>query len=234
MVQHSQLLSTLLVRRFMSTGPAAKFNRAAFPTSATATAVSRLTIRTPFASTLRPNLTGGAIPRTAGGYTLGGSTCRRSTILLSYTCSSSSGCEQCFSSRPRLLALRPKSSVRWDELPRERRDIVISPTSKRRLASSCQSLPRNAPGAFIDFAVNPTVTALSPLAAVVPFRLRPWRSHHLNLNTEGMLDVLSVDFARALKDLAATMNDLKRLSSLGDLPISLEKKSILTCPFSRL
>lgn len=52
-----------------------------------------------------------------------------------------------------------------------------------------------------------------------------------NLNTEGFLDVLSVDFSRALKDLATTMNDLKRLSSLGDLPITLEEKSILRVRF---
>lgn len=62
------------VRRFMSTAAetGSKYNRAAFPKSATATAVSRLTSRAPFASTLRPNLTGGALPRTAGGYSLGG------------------------------------------------------------------------------------------------------------------------------------------------------------------
>jgi hypothetical protein len=62
------------VRRFMSTTveTGSKHNRAAFPKSATATAVSRLTSRAPFASTLRPNLTGGAFPRTAGGYSLGG------------------------------------------------------------------------------------------------------------------------------------------------------------------
>lgn len=52
-----------------------------------------------------------------------------------------------------------------------------------------------------------------------------------NLNTEGFLDVLSVDFSRALKDLAATMNDLKRLSSLGDLPITLEAKSVIRVRF---
>lgn len=62
------------VRRFMSTTAETgnKYDRSSFPRSATAAAVSRLTTRTPFASTLRPNLTGGAIPRTAGGYSLGG------------------------------------------------------------------------------------------------------------------------------------------------------------------
>jgi hypothetical protein len=39
------------------------------------------------------------------------------------------------------------------------------------------------------------------------------------------LDVLSTDFARALRDLAAVMADLKKLSSgLGDLPIELQGK----------
>jgi hypothetical protein len=52
-----------------------------------------------------------------------------------------------------------------------------------------------------------------------------------NLNTEGFLDVLSVDFSRALKDLATTLNDLKRLASLGDLPITLEAKSTLRVRF---
>jgi len=92
------------------------------------------------------------------------------------------------------------------------------------------SMQRNALGAFIDFSVNPTVTALSPLGAALPFGSAMEQSA-LSLNTEGFLDVLSVDFSRALKDLAATMNDLKRLSSLGDLPITLEDKSIIRVRF---
>ena len=47
-------------------------------------------------------------------------------------------------------------------------------------------------------------------------------SHADHLNTDGLLDVLSVDFSRALKDLAAVLNDLNRLSALGDLPITYE------------
>jgi len=88
-----------------------------------------------------------------------------------------------------------------------------------------RSVPKSAPGSFIDFHINPTVTALSPLAAFA-FESVEQRSTP-SLNTEGFLDVLSVDFARALKDLAIIMSDLKRLSSLGDLPISLEEKSTL-------
>ena len=43
----------------------------------------------------------------------------------------------------------------------------------------------------------------------------------MTLNKPGMLDVLSGDFARALKDLASILGDLNRLASLGDLPISM-------------
>lgn len=94
--------------------------------------------------------------------------------------------------------------------------------------SKMQALPRHTPGSFIDFHVNPTITALSPLGA---FSFKTSTNESVTLNTDGFLDVLSVDFARALKDLAATMNDLKSLSILGDLPITLEQKSILRVRF---
>jgi hypothetical protein len=93
-----------------------------------------------------------------------------------------------------------------------------------------QSVAKNTPGSFVDFHVSPTVTALSPLGATFPFGSIREQSAP-TLNTDGFLDVLSVDFARALKDLATTMNDLKRLSTLGDLPITLEEKSILRVRF---
>jgi hypothetical protein len=91
-----------------------------------------------------------------------------------------------------------------------------------------QSLPKTAPGSFIDFSVTPVITAL--LGATFPSG-RSTEQSAPTLNTEGFLDVLSVDFARALKDLTVTLNDLKRLSTLGDLPITLENKTILRVRF---
>ncbi|PFH59249.1 hypothetical protein XA68_12620 [Ophiocordyceps unilateralis] len=89
---------------------------------------------------------------------------------------------------------------------------------------------RSAPGAFIDFHLKPTITALGPLAAAVanasdasvstddaPF-------YSATLHNDGLLDVLSADFKRALQHLTAVDDDLKRLSALGDLPIMLEGK----------
>jgi len=91
-----------------------------------------------------------------------------------------------------------------------------------------RSMTRSTPGSFLEFNITPTITALSPLG--VAFNSNVELSVP-TLNTDGFLDVLSVDFSRALKDLAVTLNDLKRLSSLGDLPISLEQKSILRVRF---
>jgi len=98
--------------------------------------------------------------------------------------------------------------------------------TKRKL----QSMPRRAPGSFIDFQVNPAITALTPLASILPFDVKV-AQETANLNTDGFLDCLAIDFSRALKDLAMTMKDLQRLSALGDLPISLESKSILRIRF---
>ena len=88
-----------------------------------------------------------------------------------------------------------------------------------------RSLPKATPGSRLEFAINPTITALTPLNTIVGYSM----SEHVqadHLNTEGLLDVLSVDFSRALKDLAAVLNDLKRLSALGDLPITYEGSSL--------
>jgi len=212
----------------MSTGPALKYNRAAFPKSATATAVSRLTTRAPFASTLRPNLTGGALPRTAGGYSIGGG--RAGARYFSHTPAAPAQIVKNVSAAVRAFWLSGHKAQFDGITPageKKYRNVTnLQEETGRRMAS----MMRNAPGSFIDFSVNPTVTALSPLGATFSFGSTVECSSP-HLNTEGFLDILSVDFSRALKDLAATMNDLKRLASLGDLPISLEQKSMLRVRF---
>lgn len=111
---------------------------------------------------------------------------------------------------------------------------ALQETAGRTMAS----MPRITPGSFIDFQVSPNVTALSPLAAAAAafptsFEVKP-EAGPATLNAEGFLDVLSTDFARQLKDLAAIMNDLKRLAALGDLPITMEKQNTLRVRFPGL
>jgi hypothetical protein len=94
-------------------------------------------------------------------------------------------------------------------------------------------IPKFAPGAYVDFRITPTVTALSPLGAAMAVEgvfgptaaAAGFKNAGASLNAEGFLDVLSTDFARALRDLAAVMADLKQLANgLGDLPVELHGK----------
>jgi hypothetical protein len=86
------------------------------------------------------------------------------------------------------------------------------------------SVPKASPGAFIDFSVNPTITALTPLSAVTGFSAFNHRTE--GLQTEGLLDVLTVDFSRALKELTGILGDLKKLTNLGDIPITYQNSSL--------
>jgi hypothetical protein len=99
---------------------------------------------------------------------------------------------------------------------------------QERASRAIRSSPRAAPGSFVDFQLSPVVTALSPLSGGLSTTSFEQTD---SLNTEGLLDTLSIDFSRALKDLSTTLTDLKRLSKLGDLPLTLPTKSTLRVHF---
>ncbi|KAI0008877.1 hypothetical protein F4779DRAFT_412517 [Xylariaceae sp. FL0662B] len=224
------------VRRFLSTGrvdTVPRIDRSKFLNTRTGRALAQFPGQAPFAHTLRPNLTGGALPRTAGGYGLG---------------SGRVGGARYFShtpAAPAQVVQNVSSAVRafWISGQKAQFDGMTSRGEKRyRAISALQDetarkmagLSRKIPGAYIDFHLAPTVTSLSPLTAAFPYPSAGIKASALEtttLNTDGFLDVLSVDFARALADLTATLADIKRLSSLGDLPIQLEKGNILRVRF---
>lgn len=216
------------VRRFISTS-APKYDCSSFPKSATRSAVESLTGRAPFASTLRPNLTGGAFPRTAGGYSLGGGRIGGARHF-SHTPAAPAQVVQNVSNAFRAFALSGQK-VQYDGMTcrNEKKYRTVSNLQKATMAK-LQSIPKVTPGSYIDFSVNPTITALGPLGKRFSAHAVNVESQ-LSINTEGFLDILSVDFARALKDLAAITNDLKRLSTLGDLSITMENKSTLRVHF---
>jgi hypothetical protein len=95
---------------------------------------------------------------------------------------------------------------------------------QEQVGRKMKSVPKASPGSYIDFTINPTITALTPIETLPGFT-QPFAPKQ-TLNTDGLLDVLSVDFSRALKDLAQVLNDLKRLSALGDLPLTYRGTSI--------
>ncbi|ROT35584.1 hypothetical protein SODALDRAFT_328951 [Sodiomyces alkalinus F11] len=221
-----------VVRRWISSGtsgPAApRFDRTKFPTSNTARQVAQGTGRAPFASTLRPNLTGGAMPRTQGGYSIGGG-----ARYFSHTPAAPAQVMQNVGVAMRAFLLSGKKA-RFDGL-NERGDKRYKAVSALEHEVGCKMarLSRFAPGSYVDFQLSPTITALSPLAAAFPFPSAPAAMDEAaaTLNQEGFLDVLSEDFGRALKDLATIFADLRRLAVLGDLPVTLEKSHTVRVRF---
>ncbi|KAF5669226.1 hypothetical protein FHETE_4984 [Fusarium heterosporum] len=222
-----------VIRRFVSSEPkAARFDRSRLPGSNTSRRVAQFSGRAPFANALRPNLTGGAFPRSAGGYSLGGS-----ARYFSHTPVAPAQVVQNVSQAMRAFFLSGQK-LRYDGLgPRgDRQYRAVSPVEDQAM-HKLSAFSNNAPGSFVDFHLSPTVTALSPLAAAIPFASETSgfkaeaAAAGASLNTEGFLDVLSSDFGRALQDLEAINVDLRRLAVLGDLPVLLEKHNILRVRF---
>ncbi|KAK1638357.1 casein kinase II beta 2 subunit [Colletotrichum phormii] len=211
-----------------STGGSARFSRASFPSSNTSRRVGQMTGRAPFANTLRPNLTGGAIARTQGGYSVGGG-----ARYFSHTPAAPAQVIQNVSVAMRAFCLSGQK-VRYDGL-NARGDKRYRAVSELEQAAYVKMMgaARGNPGSFVDFHISPTVTALSPLAAAAAagFTSANAEAPTTTLNEDGFLDVLSIDFARALKDLAVVFADLKRLAILGDLPVTMEKKNVLRVRF---
>ncbi|CAM1507023.1 Fc.00g066640.m01.CDS01 [Cosmosporella sp. VM-42] len=222
-----------VVRRFISTeSKAARFDRSKLPVSNTSRRVAAFSGRAPFASTLRPNLTGGAMPRTAGGYSLGGG-----ARYFSHTPIAPAQVVQNVSQAMRAFFLSGQK-LRYDGVgSRGERQYRAVSSLEDEAMHKFSSIPRSAPGSFIDFQLSPTVTALSPLAAAITFQSEASgfkaeaAAAAASLNTAGFLDVLSADFGRALQDLTAIFADLRRLAILGDLPIILENHNTLRVRF---
>ncbi|TLD34906.1 hypothetical protein E2P81_ATG05071 [Venturia nashicola] len=198
--------------------------RASFPASKVASAIGLSTGRAPFASTLRPHLTGGTLGRTAGGYSMGGGRVGGARFF-SHGPAAPAQIIQNVNQAIRAFAVGGKKAQFDGINPKtgEKRYRTVT-VLQHEAAKKMLAAPKATPGSFIDFTVNPSITALTPLNTIPGFQASQRKMK--TLNTEGLLDVLSIDFSRALKDLAVILNDLKRLSALGDLPITYQDSSI--------
>ena len=112
--------------------------------------------------------------------------------------------------------------------PRGEKQFRTTSVVQEKAGRMLRSIPAAAPGSYVDFRVSPTITALGPLSNV---SRAPTTDEQESLNNTDVMKTLSVDFARALKDLAMIMNDLQKLSVLGDLPLSLPNGSTLRVRF---
>ncbi|KAI0483250.1 hypothetical protein GGR56DRAFT_623551 [Xylariaceae sp. FL0804] len=253
------------VRRFVSTAAASSSSsvetnaaRSRFLGTRTGRAVAQSAGRAPFAGALRPNLTGGALPRSAGGYGLGAGSAR----YFSHAPAAPAQVVQNVSQAVRAFWLSGQKA-RFDGPgargePRYRAVSTLQDESARALAENIGGCGRvnSAPaaaGSYVDFKLSPTVTSLSPLTALSCGFPYPSTTTTTTTNTtpkkttktkttttktttspaandatllaDGFLDVLAGDFARALRDLTATLADVRKLAALGDLPVTLERSS---------
>ncbi|KAA8652142.1 hypothetical protein EYZ11_000497 [Aspergillus tanneri] len=201
-------------------------SNAASQASRIASNIGRLTSRAPFASALRPNLTGGTLGRTAGGYTIGAGRIGGARYFSHGPAAPaqvinnvSVGMRAFFLSgqKARFDGVDPITGNKTYKAV-----TMLQDQAERKMTA----IPRTAPGSYIDFQLSPTITAfgLQKFDPTGAFQSE-------SLNSDGLLDLLSADFARALKDLAAVLNDLKRLATLGDLPILLYDRSTIRVRF---
>lgn len=198
----------------------------AYRVTRVASNISRLTSRAPFASTLRPNLTGGTLGRTAGGYAIGAGRFGGARYF-SHGPAAPAQVIQNVSQGVRAFFLSGQK-IRFDGIdPRtgEKRYKAVS-ALQDQANRKMTAIPHNAAGSNLDFELSPTITAFGVLAA---FNKDGTTAE--TLQTEGLMDLLSSDFARAFKEFAIVLNDLKRLSALGDLPITLHDRSTIRVRF---
>lgn len=169
----------------------------------------------PFSSTLRPNLTGGALPRSAGGYSLGAG---RGARHFSHGPSLQAHVVQNVSAAVRAFFVNGGKARfdGYDEKTGEKRFKMISTTEDKFHQLFKNPFSGPVKGTSLEFHLGPTITALSPAAPNGSLT-----TEIQTINTSSLLENLSIDFARVLKDLSTVLNDLRRLSALGDLPLSI-------------
>lgn len=169
-------------------------------------------------------MTGGTLGRTAGGYSIGGGRIGGARFF-SHGPAPPTHIIQNVNQAIRAFAVEGKKAQFDGTNSRtgEKRYKTVT-MLQDQAARKILAVPKATPGSFIDFSVNTSITAVTPFSAIQGFQTSQRKM--VTLNTEGLLDVLSIDFSRALKELAVVLNDLKRLSALGDLPITYQDSSI--------
>lgn len=228
--QHRYFVTRANIRSFWSSPniySAGRHVRSSFPVSKIGKAIARRGV-TPFASILRPNLTCGALPRSVGGYSLGGTGTRH----FSHTPGIQAQVVQNVNAGIRAFLVNGGRARfnGFDSQRGEKQFTAVSKVQDEILQKIEAPFATSVKSTNLEFQLSPTITALSTTFS-------PQFSNEANsklLNTPSLLHNLSTDFARALTDLSTVLTDLKSLATLGEIPISLVNTSsgpILTLRF---
>ncbi|KAF8422047.1 hypothetical protein EV426DRAFT_550749 [Tirmania nivea] len=167
-------------------------------------AMSKMTRTTPFATTLRPRLTGGAFPRTASGYSLGSGGAAGARFFSHGPASPGEVITQ-VAQAMRAMAMGGKNAA--EEYRKHKNGGKVS---VRAHLAAMLSQDGTAPGAFVDFHMAPTFTSLSRLSKN-------------SIGNTHFMAALDEDFTEIVNDVATVWSELLKLGRLGDLPISMAK-----------
>lgn len=172
------------------------------------------------------------MPRSAGGYGIGGGSAR----YFSHTPAAPAQVLQNVSQAMRAFFLSGQK-LRYDGTgPNGEQHYRTVSKLEDQAMNKFSGVSHSMPGAFIDFKLSPTMTAMSPLAAAIARSTSASvdseaAAYATTLNGDGFLQELSNDFDRALKDLNAVFADIRRLSVLGDLPVEIGPNNSLRVRF---
>lgn len=184
------------------------------PKTPVRTAVSKITKTTPFASTLRPKLFG-ALPRSMNGYSLGGN-----ARYFSHTTAPAQVVQQ-VSVAMRAFVLSGTDASYYNSKRRSNTGTYVRGQIKMHLAAA--NTDRLAPGAYVDFHVVPRFTCLS--------ESDPVGYTCLDNSRGGFMDELDVELNEAMRDISRVYQDLRKLSALGELPVTLVPPATLRVHF---
>lgn len=194
------------VRNNSSSSKARAYDRSSFNSTKAAQAI-RQRGAAPFVSALRPNLAGGTLPRnTLGGarHFSSGTTCQAQVIH-----NVNAGI------RALLVGGGKARFDGVDPITGNKRFKTVTQTQDKALKRFDVCKAAGVKGTSLEFRLSPTITALLPSLG-----FEQQQQQQPTLDKE-ILDALSTDFAHAINDLTLTLADLKRLSALGNLPLSL-------------
>ncbi|KAF3161237.1 hypothetical protein TWF106_003708 [Orbilia oligospora] len=184
------------------------------PKTPVRTAVSKINKSTPFASTLRPKLCG-ALPRSMNGYSLGGN-----ARYFSHSTAPAQVVQQ-VSAAMRAFILSG-SDVSYNSSKR-RNNTSTYARGQIKMHLAALNTDRLAPGAYIDFHIVPKFTCMS--------ESDPIGYTCLDNSRGGFMDELDVEFNNAISDISRVYRDLRKLSALGELPVTLVPPATLRVHF---
>jgi len=184
------------------------------PKTPVRTAVSKITKTTPFASTLRPKLMG-ALPRSMNGYSLGGN-----ARFFSHSTAPAQVVQQ-VSAAMRAFVLSGKDMSYYASKRRSNTDTYVRGQIKMHLAAA--NTDRLAPGAYVDFHIVPRFTSIS--------ESDPLGYNCLDNTRGGFMDELDGELNNAMRDISRVYQDLRKLSTLGELPVTLLSPATLRVHF---